>query len=241
MMASLRRRKRALDDWLAARGLSHTVSLPSYLLHRELEPLLEKECRGSVLDAGSGRSPYRAILEGAGCRVTSVDIEDRSGRLDVVADIQEMPHVASDSFDGVVCTQVLEHVPRPWRAVAELARVLRPGGLLILSAPHLSAVHEAPNDYCRFTRYALQSMASVNGLQVQRIGEVGGFVAFASHGVTAAWLAIVAGIPGLARPAWWLNFVLVAAVLRPLDRLVGFRSVYPCNLLMVARKLETDT
>lgn len=240
MIGFLRRRKRALDDWLSARGLAHTVSLAPYLLHRELEPLLERLRGGAVLDAGSGRSPYRTRLQSLGCTVTSVDVEDRAGALDLVADVQDMPHVASDSFDGVLCTQVLEHVAHPWLAFAELARVLRPGGWLILSVPHLSAIHEAPSDYFRFTRFALASMARDNSLEVSHLREVGGFVAFATHGVSAAWLAVSASVPGLAKLAWVLNYIVLAAVLRPIDRLIGFRALYPCNLLIVARKIALD-
>ena len=159
---------------LSGRGLAHTFSLARRRLHRAVAAAIAEHAAGDCLDCGSGRSPYRALLAERGASVTSVDVEDRSGEIDLLADIQEMPQIADSSFDTVLCTQVLEHVPRPWRAMAELARVLRPGGRLILSVPHLSAVHEAPHDFYRYTRHGLETLSAEAGLEVERIEPTGG-------------------------------------------------------------------
>ena len=63
------------------------------------------------------------------------------------------------SFETVFSSQVLEHVPEPWRMVEDMARVLKPGGHLILTAPHIWGLHEVPHDYFRFTSYGLQHLA----------------------------------------------------------------------------------
>jgi len=232
----LRRRRRELDAWLSLRGLTHTLSLAAYLTHRRVRRLIEEVPPGRVLDAGSGRGPHRQALERRGCDVLAIDIEDRGGSADLLGDLQAMPEVASGSVDGVVCTQVLEHLPRPWDAVSEIARVLRPGGWLILSAPHLSPIHEAPRDYYRYTGFALRRLLADRGLDVRSVEAAGGLIAFLAHGGSAAWLSLGGGLPLLRRTAWALNYLLAVRLLAPLDHWFGLRSVYPANYVVLAVK-----
>jgi SAM-dependent methyltransferase len=88
-----------------------------------------------------------------------VDV-DASYRPDVVADIQALPF-ADNSLEAVLCFDVLEHVERPWLAVAELHRTMKPGAPCILAVPFLWAYHAAPghyHDYWRFSADALRSL-----------------------------------------------------------------------------------
>jgi SAM-dependent methyltransferase len=232
----LRRQRNRLDAELTSKGLAHTVSLPPYLLHEALTRELGGLRDLDVLDAGSGRSPYLPRLVAQGCRVVSVDIENRSGSVDVVGDLQQMPQVASERFDLVLCTQVLEHLPRPWRALAEIRRVLRPGGRLVLSAPHLSPVHEAPLDFYRYTRFGLEALAAECGLEVVEIRPLGGLLAFLGHEASVVLLAATAPIPLLGRLGRWLNYLLLVRALRPFDRWLGFDRILPVNHLLLARR-----
>jgi SAM-dependent methyltransferase len=68
------------------------------------------------------------------------------------------------SFDGVLCTQVLEHVSHPQELLLEISRVLRPGGILILSAPFLWQEHEEPYDFFRFSSFGMRRLLSCCGL-----------------------------------------------------------------------------
>ena len=106
-----------------------------------------------VLDVGCGNKPYADLFEGCtyiGANFTAVDAKP-----DVVADAMRLP-IGSKTVDLVFCSQVLEHVPRPWQLIEECHRVLRPHGWLILSAPFYWPLHEEPHDYFRFTRYGLE-------------------------------------------------------------------------------------
>lgn len=77
---------------------------------------------------------------------------DQSG-LDIVGDIAAIPE-PDGSFDAILCVEVFEHIPHPVEALREFARLLRPGGRLILTAPFCSMTHFAPyHFYTGFTRY----------------------------------------------------------------------------------------
>ena len=64
-------------------------------------------------------------------------------KTDITSDIIDIP-VADGSFDNILCTEVLEHIPHPDRAIEEFARIIRPGGYLILTAPFCSLTHFSP-------------------------------------------------------------------------------------------------
>ena len=70
-------------------------------------------------------------------------------------DVQKLGRYADETYDVVVVDQVLEHVPDPQRAVTELRRVLKPGGVCIATTPFLIRVHGYPNDFHRFTAQGL--------------------------------------------------------------------------------------
>lgn len=85
-----------------------------------------------VLDLGSGHGGAGAALAAGGAWVTSLDASPRGGVRPVVGDAARLPF-ADGAFDGVVCANLLEHVPSPPAVLAEAARVLRQGGWLYLS------------------------------------------------------------------------------------------------------------
>jgi 2-polyprenyl-3-methyl-5-hydroxy-6-metoxy-1,4-benzoquinol methylase len=229
-------RRARLEDRLSETGTARDLSLARHRLHSHVSAAIERYVSGDCLDIGAGRSPYASLLEAATESVFVVDIEDRSGRVDRIADIQDMAQIGSGSFDSAICTQVLEHVPDPRRAVTELARVLRPGGHLVVSVPHLSAIHEAPTDFYRYTRYGLEALAVAAGLEVLQIKPTGGLVSFVAHGASVALLTTLGSVPGMFRVARALNDVLLVKLAGLLDRVVGMSGRYPCDYVLVALK-----
>lgn len=106
-----------------------------------------------VLDVGAGSCPYRNLF--AHCEYRAHDLaplrsdqlrDGAYGRLDYVSDLTAIP-VSDGSFGAVLCTEVLEHHPEPIAVVKELARILKPGGNLILTAPLGSGIHQEPYHY----------------------------------------------------------------------------------------------
>jgi len=106
-----------------------------------------------VLDVGAGSCPYRNLF--AHCEYRTHDLAPLQGdqlrhgaygQLDYVSDLAAIP-VPDASFGAVLCTEVLEHHPEPIAVVKELARILEPGGKLILTAPLGSGIHQEPYHY----------------------------------------------------------------------------------------------
>jgi len=86
--------------------------------------------------------------------------------IDVVSDITSIP-LPDASFDAILCSEVLEHVPEPTHALDEFARLLKPGGVLILTAPFASNVHMAPYYYCSgFSKYWYQHHLRQRGFEI---------------------------------------------------------------------------
>jgi SAM-dependent methyltransferase len=131
--------------------------------------------RGRLLDYGCGNKPYRTFFAGRVSCHTGVDVEqNKEGTVEhVVAPGGRLP-LADASFDTVLSTQVLEHVAEPDAYLAEVARVLAPGGHLILTCPGSYMLHEEPHDYFRYTEYGLRHLAQKHGFDVVRIDPAGG-------------------------------------------------------------------
>ena len=139
-----------------------------------------------LLDAGAGEQQYRGFCshlryvcqdfaeyrpeaEKAGLRMKSWDY----GQLDIVSDITDIPEPDA-SFDAILCTEVLEHIPEPTLAIKEFSRLLRVGGVLILTAPFCSLTHLAPYHYSSgFNRYFYKEHLPAHGFEITEISPNG--------------------------------------------------------------------
>jgi SAM-dependent methyltransferase len=135
-----------------------------------------------VLDAGAGRAQYRELFSHA--RYETADFLAVKGKTyaqpDYVCDLAEIP-VDDARFDHVVLTQVLEHLPEPGTVLAELHRVLKPGGTLWLTAPLFYAEHEAPYDFYRYTRFGLRHLLEGAGFEVLEMEWMEGYLGTLSY------------------------------------------------------------
>jgi len=157
--------------------------------------------RGVVVDLGCGMKPYRSWLGGNASRWIGVDLpSSASGRpsADAFASGSALP-LRAGVADCVLSTQVIEHVPRPWEVFAEAARILKPGGCALVTAPQAQWLHEEPHDYYRYTRYGLMELARQAGLAPVTVVPFGGAIALIGF-LTAAH---VPTLGARERSAWW--------------------------------------
>jgi SAM-dependent methyltransferase len=126
--------------------------------------------RGLVLDVGCA-DRWACDRLPAGCDYVGIDyphtgLELYGARPDCLADAARLP-IADGVVDTVLLLDVLEHLRHPNEALAECARVLRPGGRLLLAVPFLYPIHDAPHDFQRLTEYGLARDVRATGLEVE--------------------------------------------------------------------------
>jgi SAM-dependent methyltransferase len=153
-------------------GLRKTPFHPQWFALKDELSNLEASCaqlHGTVLDVGCAESKPRAFLPSGATYIgldyysTAMDWYDT--RPDVFGDAQALPF-AESSIDHALLLDVIEHIPEPDMSLAELHRVLKPGGSLVLQVPFLYPLHDEPLDFHRWTRHGLRRAAAKHGFSV---------------------------------------------------------------------------
>lgn len=147
------------------------------LMAQNYAAALRKYARGNLLDLGCGNAPlfetYRSLVDSVWCVDWPFSIHQQK-HIDVFADLTKPLPLRDGSFDTVVLSDVLEHIPNPECLVGEIGRVMRSSGHVIIGVPFFYWLHEAPHDFNRYTRYQLERFYKLAGLEVVQITEVGG-------------------------------------------------------------------
>jgi SAM-dependent methyltransferase len=171
----LKQCKKALRAFVDANQFCPTVwgflVNPFWLCRRALYQKLRAHAPqliGSVLDFGCGTGPYRHLLTGA-IRYAGLEYDSPENRLHKRADIfydgENIP-LEEASVDAILSTQTLEHVPNPEHIVAEWARILRPGGKVLLTVPFMWPEHEMPYDFQRYTTNGIKRLLENAGFEI---------------------------------------------------------------------------
>jgi SAM-dependent methyltransferase len=191
----------------ALRGTSDWIDLQLHYLKTTLARVAPR-ARGRLLDVGCGEKPFEHLFRPYVSEYIGVEYEPtflltesgRRGRsaVDVTYDGRRLPF-PDGSFDTVLSSQVLEHTPHPGDLVKEMGRVLKPGGVLLLSAPFSFRLHEEPHDYFRYTPHGLTRLCDAAGLDVEEIAPQGGLWSLLAHKVNSYLALQVADLGGLAQ------------------------------------------
>jgi SAM-dependent methyltransferase len=162
-----------LPSWIRER-----IEVNTFLMTRLLEATARKLPASSlVLDAGAGEGRFRDLF--AHTTYLGVDLAvgdtswDYSG-LDAINSLDQLCF-HDNTFDAVIFTQVMEHVAEPSAVIAEIQRVLKPGGVLILVAPQSWHEHQIPYDFYRYTSYGIKHLLEKHGLVIEEMKPLGGY------------------------------------------------------------------
>lgn len=159
------------------KDLNVSSRLGADIIARFYHQALIEHAKGHLLDLGCGKAPLYAVYRDLVKEVTCVDWANSAHKnafLDREADLTQPLPFESESFDTVLLSDVLEHIPVPLDLCHEIARVLRPGGVLLMNVPFFYRVHEAPHDFYRYTEFALRRFMDLVGLRILRLEATGG-------------------------------------------------------------------
>jgi SAM-dependent methyltransferase len=170
-----------------------------------------------VLDAGAGECPHARYFKRQRYFAADLAIGDRAwdySRLDALADLTRLPF-ASGCFDAAIHIVTLEHVREPGSVLSEISRTLAPHGALLVVAPHEWEVHQAHNDYYRYTRYGLAYLLERAGLVDIEIRPVGGYFRLLAR-------RLLNGLQFFSGGLRWIGFLPAALLLVPPALLIPF-------------------
>jgi len=138
---------------------------------------LKNHVSGKLIDLGCGKVPLYETYQPF---ATDVFCTDRGGQnemgmyLDFISDLSFPLPIKGEVIDTIILSDVLEHIPQPDMLWGEMARILRTGGVIFLSVPFLYGQHERPDDYYRYTKFALERFAKQSGFNILLLQPLGG-------------------------------------------------------------------
>jgi len=190
---------------------SRTVTRMS--LEKRLRPLFPRINGGRVLDIGSKDSPYKSLIRFD--EYVRMDVSQES-HPDICCDVHDIKAM-DQSFDAVIATELLEHCYNPQKALNEIYRVLKDGGICLLSTRFMYRYHPDPKDYYRFTRDSLEMLfGKFRSVEVYEHG----------NKVQVLWQILCSG---------WLKIFLTP--LNGLVALIDYRDVKtPLGFVVFAKK-----
>jgi SAM-dependent methyltransferase len=129
-----------------------------------------------LLDAGAGECAYKRYFSHCNYKSADLGVGDDNwnySHLDYITPLDKLP-IEDNTFDAVLCTQVLEHLSLPKESVQEMYRVLKKGGKLFLTVPMAQDEHQVPYDFFRYTSYGLKYLFNEAGFESFEIVPFGG-------------------------------------------------------------------
>ncbi|NMB57372.1 class I SAM-dependent methyltransferase [Candidatus Beckwithbacteria bacterium] len=167
----------------------------SYTRNQWLKKTLAKIPKNhKILDAGAGQLQFKKYCKHL--KYTSQDFGEYDGKgdnkglqtktwdnskIDIKSDIIKIP-VQDKSFDVIMCTEVLEHLPEPIKAIKEFSRILKSNGKLIITAPFCSLTHFTPYYfYNGFSKYWYEKILPQNGFIIEEVSFNGNFFDYLSQ------------------------------------------------------------
>jgi SAM-dependent methyltransferase len=169
--------RQRLTAW-AEQKVGRTWLFPRHITQAYMRPLIMNAAdlmSGRLLDIGCGRRPYEDLLAHRLTRYVGMEGSATSwSRADLLGDALDLPF-SDGSFEVVLATEVMEHLPDSDRFLSEVGRVLSPGGVVVVSVPFMEPLHEEPLDFYRFTPYGLRVLLERHGFESHSISARGGW------------------------------------------------------------------
>jgi len=215
-----------------------TSRLITDLIAAKYELNLPRFAKGKLLDLGCGQAPLYCVYQPLVSEVTCVDWKNSmhgNDYLDFEVDLTRDLPFEAEAFDTILLSDVLEHIPTPDDLWIEMARILSPGGSILMNTPFLYWLHEEPHDFYRYTEFALRRFAERSELEVVELSPIGG-APEAITDLTSKNLTRIPGAGGIL--AGWLQALTTLLLRTGLGQSASSKTEhrFPLGYFMVARK-----
>lgn len=180
---------------------------------------------GDLLDIGCGSKPYHSLFNVHSYLGLELDSETarKKNFANKFYDGVHFPF-SNESFDSALCNQVLEHVFNPDIFLSEIARVLKPGGKLLLTVPFVWDEHEQPYDYARYSSFGLRALLEKQGFNYIEYKKLGADPSCLFQLINAYLYKVINNWP---RPAKLLFTITIMATINILGLIA--RAILPRN------------
>ena len=140
---------------------------------------IKKHVKGKLLDLGCGKVPLFEVYRDFVSEIICVDWENslhKNEHLDATINLNlnEDLEFYDREFDTIILSDVLEHMRYPETILKEMYRIINYKGKILINVPFYYWLHEEPNDYFRYTRYALESIVKESGFEIIELNALGG-------------------------------------------------------------------
>jgi SAM-dependent methyltransferase len=199
---------------------------------------LRQHARGYLLDLGCGKVPLFEAYKAYVSRTMCVDWGNtlhKNEHLDLEHDLTRPLPFEDGTFDTLILSDVLEHIPQPEALFKEMARVLAPQGKILMNTPFYYWLHERPHDYYRYTEFALRRFVEISGLQLVKIEVIGG----APEILADIMAKLAMKIPFLGRPfSSLIQYITHLLVKSRFGKSVSNKTkpVFPFGYFLIAQK-----
>lgn len=207
--------------------------VPVQLAARAYSTAIAQYARGDLIDLGCGKVPCYEMYRANVASITCIDWPasfHRNLHVDLAADLNAQLPLRDSCCDTVLLTDVLEHIVYPDQLWTEIARILRPGGLVIVGVPFMYRLHEQPHDYHRYTEFRLRRFCEDAGLELVALSATGDARAVARD---VALKSIANRLPG------WAIRLASRVALGTLGDYDGLPSM-PMGYVLVAEQRSDD-
>lgn len=146
--------------------------------------MINKYAMGKLLDLGCGSVPMYEFYKSKVNEVTCADWENCAhviSHIDIFCDLNSSLPFEDNSFETIICSDVLEHLSNPKGTLSEVKRILKKDGKLIMNFPFMYGLHEEPYDYCRYTKYRMRTWFEDLDLKIIEELEYGGLFELFEH------------------------------------------------------------
>jgi SAM-dependent methyltransferase len=166
---------------LIDQAFNPSIIHPNYIIRKNLLTHvadLTPQLKGVMMDFGCGSKPYHSLF--AVDKYVGVDYDNpghphTNEQIDVYYDGEHLPF-EDQHFDSVFSSEVFEHIFNLEPIIAEINRVMKTGGKILFTCPFAFPEHEQPNDYARYTSFAIEHLLKKNGFQILQYQKSGNAV-----------------------------------------------------------------